>query len=92
MSGPWIVFCGAWLSIAAGRGRARRARRRWFLTSRRLAFDFIDGRFAEKAELVVERAHVALLSALFAARLLVGMGPRSMIPFSAKSRRTVSDG
>src|SRR5579871_5724528 len=96
MTRPWIVRRGARLSRAA-LGRARRARGRlftrlWFFAARGLALYFVDDGLAEQAELVIERAHAPLPSACFAARFVVGIGPRSMMPFSANSRRTVSDG
>ena len=79
---------------AAALVRAAAAGSRRGAGSRRVAWrsTFVDDRLAKEAELVVERAHVPPPSACLAARFVVGIGPRSMMPFSAKSRRTVSDG
>ena len=46
-----------------------------------VAFGLVDDRLAEEAELVVERAHDAAPLAFLGWRLVVGIGPRSMMPF-----------
>src|SRR5487761_2440918 len=47
--------------------------------------------FSEETKLIVKGRHYALFS-LLGLRLAIEIGPRSMMPFSAKRRRTVSDG
>jgi hypothetical protein len=80
----WRPLCGTWRPLC----RAWRRRR----ATRRFSLYLFNNRFAKEAKLVVERAHDPLPFAPLGLRLVCGIGPGSMSPFSAKSRRTVSEG